>query len=376
MKKGLSILVEGNRSWIGGLYYKRNIIFSLLQNENICNEYRIIVFADKDIFEWLECFKNRILLLESKWYLSPQKYKIISSILNIKFDFVGNPNEDRLNYRPKLIYWIPDFQHNYYPNYFTEDELKSRDKKYNVVAESNLPVIFSSKSAKEDFCKFYVSEKRENIFVVPFVSYIEPEVKKLTFDYMEYVLNKYSLNNYKLICISNQFWQHKNHILVFKAISILVNNEFVSNVKFVFTGELKDNRNLTYYNELKSLIMNHRIEDKICITGFIDRQEQLAIMKASEIILQPSLFEGWGTTVEDAKVLNKTVLLSDIPVHHEQKNENCILFDPNNPEELSDLILAEITKEHNSDLDRGIKDMYKRAEQYSNSFYELLNLNG
>ena len=38
--------------------------------------------------------------------------------------------------------------------------------------------------------------------------------------------------------------------------------------------------------------------------------------------MQPSLCEGWGTVLEDAKVLDKAVLLSDIPVHREQKNEN------------------------------------------------------
>lgn len=96
MKKALSVLVEGNKNWIGGLYYKRNIIFSLLQNEEIRKKYRIIVFAKKEIFDWLKPLGNDFVLLDSKWYMSPKRFSFISKLLNIKFDFVGNPNEDRV----------------------------------------------------------------------------------------------------------------------------------------------------------------------------------------------------------------------------------------------------------------------------------------
>lgn len=60
----------------------------------------------------------------------------------------------------------------------------------------------------------------------------------------------------------------------------------------------------------------------IRLLGFVERTEQLCIMKNAAFIVQPSLCEGWGTVLEDAKVLDKAVLLSDIPVHREQKNEN------------------------------------------------------
>ena len=33
----------GNRGWIGGLYYLKNIIFSCLQSEEITKKYRIVV---------------------------------------------------------------------------------------------------------------------------------------------------------------------------------------------------------------------------------------------------------------------------------------------------------------------------------------------
>jgi hypothetical protein len=49
--------------------------------------------------------------------------------------------------------------------------------------------------------------------------------------------------------------------------------------------------------------------------GFIDRAEQTMLLKNAISIVQPSLFEGWSTVVEDAKALNQYMILSDIPVN-------------------------------------------------------------
>lgn len=96
-------------------------------------------------------------------------------------------------------------------------------------------------------------------------------------------------------------------------------------------------------------------------------------MKHAKFLVQPSLCEGWGTVLEDAKVLDKTVLLSDIPVHREQKNEKCKLFDPHNPKKLAELIeetameagKTEHADEFAGDTERGIANMYREAKEYS-----------
>src|SRR5690606_16162197 len=66
---------------------------------------------------------------------------------------------------------------------------------------------------------------------------------------------------------------------------------------------------------------------------------QLCLMKHSISILQPSLFEGWSTTVEDAKQLNVRIILSDISVHKEQNPQNGFFFNRLDPKDLADKIL-------------------------------------
>ena len=142
---------------------------------------------------------------------------------------------------------------------------------------------------------------------------------------------------------------------------------------FVFTGNLKDYRNPEYIDELKKIMEAQPVAGSIKLLGFVERTEQLCIMKNAAFIVQPSLCEGWGTVLEDAKVLDKAVLLSDIPVHREQKNEKCVLFDPHDPKALAQLLVETAEKadmpEHTAyfagDMEKGIANMYREAEAYA-----------
>ena len=55
-------------------------------------------------------------------------------------------------------------------------------------------------------------------------------------------------------------------------------------------------------------------------------------------IINPSLFEGWSSTVEEAKSLGKNTILSDLNVHREQNPSGAIYFDPHNPEDLAEIL--------------------------------------
>jgi hypothetical protein len=55
-------------------------------------------------------------------------------------------------------------------------------------------------------------------------------------------------------------------------------------------------------------------------------------------VVQPSLFEGWSTVVEDARALGKRQFLSDIQVHVEQNPPNAVYFSPHSPEALARVI--------------------------------------
>ena len=142
--------------------------------------------------------------------------------------------------------------------------------------------------------------------------------------------------------------------------------------QFVFTGEMMDDRNPSYIEEIKGYMEDPEIAGNILNLGFLSRGEQLAVMKNAKMLIQPSLFEGWGTVLEDAKVLDKLVVLSDIPVHREQKNQNCILFSPKDGRSLAKAILEMNQRTHEDHVEQGLADMRKRASAYGNRLAQLL----
>ena len=134
--------------------------------------------------------------------------------------------------------------------------------------------------------------------------------------------------------IPNQFWIHKNHKVAFEAIKILRDRHL--DPYLVCTGHTSDVRQPGNFQLLCDYIKDHNLENRIRILGFIPRQEQLHIMRGAMAIVQPSLFEGWSTVVEDARALGIPLFLSDLPVHREQDPPGAVYFDPNNSEMLAD----------------------------------------
>lgn len=365
----------GNRGWIGGIYYIKNIIFSCLQNKEITSKYELVLFIDEKHADIFEPFRGQIIIrvfgkegkLKLAWAQAKQVW-----FGGVKYCYALELNKTGKFFKNKGIFWIPDFQHKNLPEFFSKEELERKDANFLEMVMSDRPMVLSSFDAKNDLERFYPEHKCP-VEVVHFVSYIEPEIKKITPKLEKNVAEKFGLHrNY--IYIPNQFWQHKNHIVMVKAIQLLLESGKLTDYDFVFTGNLEDYRNPEYINRLKGIMESETVKNNIKLLGFVGREEQLSIMKNARFIVQPSLCEGWGTVLEDAKVLDKSVLLSDIPVHREQKNEKCILFDPHRPEELADLIVrlaGHREGEWQEDVTVGIANMYREASEYSKALQRV-----
>lgn len=368
----------GNRGWIGGLYYLKNILFSCLQSDRIRKNFDLVVLIDPEHADIFDCFRDgageeacvdiRVLSGEPKWKLALYEMNLIW-LCGVKYCYALELNKIGRLFKKRGIFWIPDFQHKNLPEFFGKEELAAKDANFLAVTQMPNPLVLSSFDAKRDLERFY-PEHRCSVAVVHFVSYIEYEIRAVTPELEQKTAQAFGLKK-KYIYLPNQFWQHKNHIVAVKAIALLKERGALADYDFVFTGNLKDYRNPDYIDRLKEVLDAPEVRDCIKVLGFVDRIQQLAIMKNACFIVQPSLCEGWGTVLEDAKVLDKTVLLSDIPVHREQKNEKCFLFDPHNPEELADLMEEMSGRVFSEQIKDGIANMYREAREYAKALEEI-----
>jgi hypothetical protein len=136
--------------------------------------------------------------------------------------------------------------------------------------------------------------------------------------------------------VSNQFWQHKNHKILIESLHILQQRSLFPII--ICTGKLYDDRCPNYSKELIQLVDEFNLHQQFIVLGLIPRLDQIQLMRRSLAIIQPSFFEGWSTVLEDARVLNKTVLVSDIAVHREQSLSRSTYFSPHSPEDLAQKI--------------------------------------
>ena len=137
----------------------------------------------------------------------------------------------------------------------------------------------------------------------------------------------------RFLLVSNQFWQHKNHATVFAALGILAQRGIRPHV--ACTGSLEDYRGKAHVAKLREQIATLGIAEQVSLLGLIPRTEQVQFMRRCVAVVQPSLSEGWSTVVEDARLLGKPVVLSDLAVHREQNPPGARFFTRESAEELA-----------------------------------------
>jgi glycosyltransferase involved in cell wall biosynthesis len=113
-------------------------------------------------------------------------------------------------------------------------------------------------------------------------------------------------------------------------------------VQVVVTGNLHDYRNPSFKHQIFQLVNSEDVREQFVFLGLISRNEQKQLLVNSLAILQPSRFEGWNTLVEEAKSINKRIILSDIPVHLEQAPANGIFFKDNDAADLATVMGKQI----------------------------------
>ena len=88
-------------------------------------------------------------------------------------------------------------------------------------------------------------------------------------------------------------------------------------------------------------------------------------MRKSIAVIQPSLFEGWSTIVEESRSIGKKIILSVLDVHKEQKFSRSIFFKRNSYNDLSAKIFSSYkNSEPGPDLDI--------EKSFSNEHYILM----
>ena len=359
--------------WMGGIIYVVNSvkILNFLEDKD---KPEVFVFYPKSI----ESIINEIdypYLNKVLWKFPPIPKTFLKSVLFRKnlfsIDLVKKYNLDALfpmHYFPvkdksdvKLLAWYADLQSKYYPEFFTKKKLFENDIKAKFILKNAKDLVVSSQAVKGDFYKFYKIPKTLRIHVYHFVSIIDhlPEIS------IEELRKKYDLPG-EYFMISNQFHKHKNHKVVIQALALLKKEG--KQVHIAMTGRFPSQPDSPYMQELHDIINENNLNKHISFLGLIPREDQLLLMKNAKAIIQPSLFEGWSTVIEDARSLQVPVIASDLPVNIEQLGDKGKYFSAHDYKELATLLVK-----HKKNLKSNLlyKPYEQRMKDAAYSFYSI-----
>jgi glycosyltransferase involved in cell wall biosynthesis len=344
MKVGFVSSVTGT-AWLGGRNYFRNLFAAIgaLDNPKI----EIVVFARSNDLALLRTPKSYKIVhtkVDERWtpaWVVRRGIQTISSRDWLLERLLGKHEISVLSHFQPLgkasaiasLGWIPDFQHLHLPDFFSAKERRSLDRNFARLGDYCDRIVVSSANALADLVSFMPRHAGKAV-TLPFVAASQPP--DLVPELSELQI-RYSFDRPYFI-LPNQFWAHKNHRVVITALKILKDQERPFLV--LATGATDDYRNPSFFPSLLGYAKDCGVLDSFRVLGVIPTSDLFSLMRHSIAFINPSRFEGWSTSVEEAKSNGKTILLSDIQVHREQSPEFGVYFHPDDAGGLAQLMQA------------------------------------
>lgn len=374
----IGFLPPSNTKWMGGVNYYANLFHAIKQVDS--KKYHLVLFlesnAEKEIIEHYKPFYDEIHTLQTlnqksikgifsriENLLLGTNYILESEILKYNVQLISH--SQRVFNKISSIGWIPDFQHLHLRDMFTKIEIWRRNRSYKKLIANSSAVFVSSLDALKDLESFFPRYKQKGL-ILRFVSQPIEETRNIDESYLSLLKEKYELPD-KYFFLPNQFWKHKNHITVFKAVELIHSRG--ESVNIVCTGRLNDYRSPKHAENMLNYIHNNNLEAHIKILGTIPYSDVFGIMKFSTAVINPSLFEGWSSTVEECKSIGKDMILSDLDIHKEQLPD-AVFFNRYDPNDLARILL-------NYDTNRKVSkssNLKERTMVYGETFLKQIEL--
>lgn len=233
----------------------------------------------------------------------------------------------------RTVGWIPDFQHLHLGHLFSEEQKQLLNRAFEKLSRCSSRMLFSSEDCRRDFEKYFPAHAdKGRVASFPSLLAFEPPQGST-----EYVLEKYHLPP-RFLLVINQFWRHKNHAIVPQALAILRARGV--QVPVVMAGMPSDyrDRNNDALSDTFQAAAQGNVWSQCVVLGKVPREDLVALLRTAAAIIQPSKFEGWNTTVQDAKAIGCPIIASDLAVHREQCPKALGFFSPDDPEALANVI--------------------------------------
>ncbi len=237
-----------------------------------------------------------------------------------------------------------------YPHLFNTIDRKIYHKKFLSACKRADKIIAISKQTKSDIIEFF--NIPENKIKVVYQGCNAIFQKSIPNDQKQKVISKYNLPRNFLLHVSS-ITERKNLLNILKSI------QKINNQHLVIIGDGK-----SYKNKCLEYIRKHKLSDRVHLIHNINLKEMAAIYQSADIMLYPSLFEGFGLPILEALFSKTPVITSKGGCFSEAGGKHSIYINPLSNKELTQAIIK-----IQSDKNLSVK-MIEEGYQYAQNFTE------
>lgn len=386
---------------MGGVYtYSLAMLNALQLNKDNGEIEQIVIFSHLDY--WEEITKTRGLefcLLTPECFAGILKFKKMDKLpyillkaiqlrnrmakplsktvknLNVDLCVFTDANAESVAYDFPSITPIHDMMHKYEAEFpEVQYKIKDRDFYYYNMAVYAEGVLVDSLVGKKHVEETYLKGKSsDRIHVLPFIPSKElidaseimtEEDKKL----IEKLPKRYFF-------YPAQYWQHKNHINIVKAIEIL--KDRIPDICIVFCGSKGNFLQEDCFEKTDKYIKNKDLDKHIIYLDFVSLSVTKQLYSKAEALIMASLFGPTNIPQIEAFALGCPVAVSNIYASQEQLGDAAMYFNPEDPAEIA-LCMDQLWNDEslrNNLIQKGIQHNKNWGEeQFANRLMEIIKL--
>lgn len=234
----------------------------------------------------------------------------------------------------RVLAWLPDLQHRVMPEMFSAANWWRRDIGFQLQTRLADAVMVSSEAARDDVQRFYPAAA-PRLKVVRFAAPVDIAAAR---GRIAAARAAHGLPE-RFLYLPNQGWKHKNHAVVVAALERLrAEGRLDALPPIILSGLTEDPRHPGEFEALMTRAAEKGLSAHLRHLGLIPFADVMALVAGCERLVNPSLFEGWSTPIEEAKALGAPLLLSDLPIHREQAPD-AVFFPPEEPAALAETLV-------------------------------------
>ncbi len=225
------------------------------------------------------------------------------------------------------------------PEQFTPKDFYQLKNWTNSSIRTAAHFIAISEYTREDLVRRYNIAKEKIDVIYPIIK----SPKKVN----DKLVNRFILPQEKYLLFIGTLKPSKNVPYILSAFKKYLLNTNTKSTKLIIAGKKG-----WMYQDIFNIVTKEGLGDKVVFTDYLDEDTKWSLLKNAEVLLIPSLFEGFGIPAVEAFSVGTPVIASDRGSLNEILRNNGEIIDPNNSDSLYKALLnfnrAETVKKYSS----------------------------